>query len=121
MRRSLSHSKQQFIELHARQMRSSLTPSEQKLWSAIRGCRLGVWFRRQVVLGRFVADFVAPAALLIVEVDGAHHERRRTADARRDRKLRRMGYQMLRLDAELVEKQLDQAIARIRAALGEPP
>jgi hypothetical protein len=48
--------------------------SEQKLWSAIRGCRLGVWFRRQVVLGPFVADFVAPAALLIVEVDGAHHE-----------------------------------------------
>ena len=35
----------------------SLTPSEQRLWLAIRGA-LGVWFRRQVPLGRFVGDFV---------------------------------------------------------------
>jgi hypothetical protein len=42
------------IALRARQMRSALTPSEQKLWDAIRGCRLGVWFRRQVPLGRYI-------------------------------------------------------------------
>ena len=56
---------------------------------------------------------------LIVEVDGRYHERRRCADARRDRMLRRLGYRVLRLDAELVVSELPKALATIRAALGE--
>ncbi|MES1173194.1 MAG: DUF559 domain-containing protein [Myxococcales bacterium] len=36
--------------------------SEQLLWQRIRGRRLGAVFRRQVpFLGRFIADFLAPA------------------------------------------------------------
>jgi very-short-patch-repair endonuclease len=102
-------------------MRSWLTPSEQKLWLHIRGRQLGVWFRRQVPLGRFIADFAAPAARLVVEVDGGYHARRRVADARRDRVLRRMGFRVLRLEAELVEREPEVAVALIRAALGEAP
>jgi very-short-patch-repair endonuclease len=100
-------------------MRSALTPSEQQLWEAIRGCRLGVWFRRQVPLGRYIADFVAPSARLVVEVDGTYHRRRRVADLRRDRDLTRMGYRVLRLQAALVERHLSEAVSRIRTAL--PP
>ena len=116
--RCSSHCRQSLIELHARRMRSALTPSEARLFQAIRAQKLGATFRRQVVIGRFVADFVAPAERVIVEVDGAHHARRRAADARRDRALARMGYRVLRLPAELVEKQLGEALARVRAALG---
>jgi very-short-patch-repair endonuclease len=49
-------------------------------------------------------------------VDGAYHGRRRSADARRDRKLRRLGFRVLRLDAELVMRNLGAALARIREA-----
>lgn len=98
-------------------MRSALTASEQKLWDAIRGGKLGVCFRRQVPLGRIIADFAAPAVRLVVEVDGAYHQRRRTADARRDRVLKRMGYRVLRLQSALVESHLDEALRRIRAEL----
>jgi very-short-patch-repair endonuclease len=107
------------IELRARRKRSALTPSEEKLWAEIRGGRLGVSFRRQVPLGNYIADFAAPAAKLVVEVDGAYHARRQAADARRDRNLGRLGYRVLRLEASLVEKDLELAVARIRAALGE--
>jgi very-short-patch-repair endonuclease len=118
MRHSSNRSQaQSLLELHARQMRWALTPSEQKLWGAINAGQLGVWFRRQVPLGRFIADFVAPAARLVVEVDGAYHARRASADARRDRKLVRLSYRVLRLDATLIEQQLEVAVARIRAAL----
>jgi hypothetical protein len=55
-----------------------------------------------VVIAGFIADFVAPSARLIVEVDGGCHARRCSADARRDRCLRRAGYRVLRLPAELV-------------------
>lgn len=79
---------------------------------------VGVEFRRQVVLlDRFIADFVAPAAKLIVEVDGPSHHGRRAADARRDRALGRLGYRVLRLDAELVRVAPEEAVTRIRAAL----
>jgi very-short-patch-repair endonuclease len=54
---------------------------------------------------------------LVVEVDGRYHARRRLADARRDRDLKRMGNRVLRLEAALVERHLGEAVGRIRGAL----
>lgn len=106
------------LSTRAREMRFNPTSSEERLWRAIRGGQLGAAFRRQVPLGRrYIADFLAPQALLIVEVDGACHARRRRADERRDRWFRRAGYRVLRLDAELVMKELPVALARIAEAL----
>jgi very-short-patch-repair endonuclease len=85
------------------------------------GGKLGVGSRRQVVIGRYIVDFLAPARRVVVEVDGGYHARRRGADARRDRKLAALGYRVLRLEAELVLRQPQEAVARIRAVLAEPP
>ena len=76
-------------------------------------------FRRQVAIGRFIVDFVAPRARLIVEVDGACHLVRRSTDVRRDRKLSRLGYRVLRLEAQLVLRQLSIALDRVRHALSQ--
>ncbi|MFZ5890011.1 MAG: endonuclease domain-containing protein [Myxococcota bacterium] len=105
------------LELHARQHRSWLTESEARLWSALNAGQLGVSFRRQVVIGKFIAEFCAPAAKLVVEVDGAWHARRKRVDARRDRKLARPGYRVVRVDAELVLRDVAAAVAQVRAAL----
>ena len=99
-------------------MRSCLTWSEQALARALAGRTLGVAFRRQVVVGEFIVDFLAPSARLVVEVDGGYHGRRRRADARRDRVLQRLGYRVVRLDSELVVSELPEALRRIREALG---
>ena len=101
-------------------MRSGPSWPERVLWSALRARQVeGVAFRRQVpLLGRFIADFLAPGARLIVEVDGPHHARSRTRDAHRDRALERAGYRVLRLEAELVAKRLPEAVGRVRPALG---
>jgi very-short-patch-repair endonuclease len=98
-------------------MRSWLTPSEQALWELIRGRRLGVQFRRQVPIGRFIVDFLAPAQRLVVEVDGGYHARRVVADERRDRVLRRLGYRVLRLPAALVLSAPAEAFALVAALL----
>jgi very-short-patch-repair endonuclease len=105
------------VTQHARRMRAALTPSEQRLWLAIRGGALGVWFRRQVPLGRFIGDFVAVSARLVVEVDGGYHARRHAADVRRDHALQRLGYRVLRLDAALVNDRIGDAVVHIRALL----
>jgi very-short-patch-repair endonuclease len=105
------------ITLRAHQHRSNLTPTEATLWAHLRGHRLGVYFRRQVPLGRFIVDFLAPSAHLIVEVDGGYHRSRQSLDARRDLQLSRMGYKVLRLEADLLRTNLQAALEQIRAAL----
>lgn len=49
---------------------------------------------------------------------GSFHARRAAADARRDRKLRRWGYRVLRLEAALVLRDLPEALRRVGEALG---
>jgi very-short-patch-repair endonuclease len=106
------------LELQARQHCSCLTESEARLWSALKARQLGVQFRREVPLAaRFIVDFFASSIGLIVEVDGGYHAHRRAADASRDQKLRRLGYRVVRLDAELVLRDLPTAVALIRAVV----
>ena len=104
---------------YARSMLHAPTASEAALWLALRGGAVGVAFKRQVPLGeRYIADFFAPSVGLVVEVDGGVHRTSRTADRRRDEKLRRLGCRVVRVDAALVLRDPERALAVIRAALG---
>jgi very-short-patch-repair endonuclease len=95
-----------------------MTPSELRLWSALKARQLGVQFRHEVpLLGHFIVDFCAPPVRLVVEVDGACHADRRAADARRDAALQSAGYRVLRIDAQLVMQSLSATVALVRAAL----
>jgi very-short-patch-repair endonuclease len=60
---------------------------------------------------------LAPSLRLIVEVDGGYHARRKRADERRELKLRRLGFRVVRMNAELVLNDLSAAVALVRAAL----
>ena len=56
--RQLSPHRSAVLAERAQRMRHASTPSEQRLWLELQGCRLGVPFKRQVVLGgRFIVDF----------------------------------------------------------------
>ncbi len=110
--------RQQLLAARAAAMRVAPTASEAALWRVLRAHQLGVEVRRQVVNGGLIADFVVPCVRLVIEVDGSAHRAHRAADARRDRKLAKLGYRVLRLEAELVERALPVALARVREALG---
>jgi very-short-patch-repair endonuclease len=101
----------------ARNMRQQPTSSERLLWAQLSRGKLGVSFRRQVVIGSSIVDFLAPARKLIVEVDGAYHSNRQRSDVRRDKRLVRAGYRVVRLPAELVHCNLAHAVQLVRAAL----
>jgi very-short-patch-repair endonuclease len=113
-----NHTRRQLLEARAHAMRAAPTWSEQALFRLIGAGQLGVLVRRQVVVGEFVADFAVPSTKLIIEVDGGRHVGRAAADARRDRKLTRLGWRVLRLEAELVLREPEVALARVREALG---
>jgi very-short-patch-repair endonuclease len=93
-------------------MRQNPTPSEAKLWQELRGKRLGVAFRRQVVIGRFIVDFLAPSLKLVVEVDGGVHRNRRARDRRRDEELRRLGYRVGRVTVDYGMMDLQSAVRK---------
>jgi len=115
---SLTSKRQALLAERAHGMRHAPTESEAALWRLLSGGKLGVSFRRQVPLGgRYIGDFVARSARLVVEVDGSSHGGRVAADARRDRVLARLGYRVLRLPAKLVLTRPHEAEALVRAAL----
>ena len=117
MRRNVRPELRAVLADRAGAMRAAPTMTESILWGALSGSQLGVGFRRQVALGRFIADFAAPSARLVVEFDGGYHAARVRADARRDRVLARLGWRVLHLDAGMVQHNLPDAVALIRAAL----
>jgi very-short-patch-repair endonuclease len=105
------------LEERARLMRAAPTWPEQLLFDSIRGGRLGAGVKRQVVIGRFIADFAVPSARLVIEVDGPCHARRRCADARRDRVLARLGWRVVRVSAADVCRDVQGVVQVLRSAL----
>ena len=106
---------------HAAAMRPG-TRSERALWQLLRAGQCGVQFRRQVPLLDFcIVDFLAPAAKVVVEVDGGYHASpsRQRADARRDRRLQKAGFHVLRLSAQFVLAQPEIARELVLKALAE--
>ena len=90
----------QFVPLKsrrfARSMRQTATEAEDRLWHELRSRRLDwIKFRRQVPIGRYIADFACLDAKLIVEIDGSQHADS-NHDRKRDAELKQRGFRVLR-------------------------
>ncbi len=85
----------------ARLRRHNQTKVEDLIWHELRAGRVDGWkFRRQVPMGRFVADFVCHEAKLVIELDGKAHESSEVRDRERDAWFRSRGYRTLRFRNE---------------------
>ena len=101
---------------NAKTLRKRLTSAEALLWSELRGYRKsGAHFRRQVPIGRYVADFACHRNKLIVEIDGVSHTYDATIarDAERDCFLNARGYRVLRFTNEDVLRSCGEVIDHI--------
>jgi very-short-patch-repair endonuclease len=80
----------------ARALRLNATDAERKLWFILRQPPFrAAKFRRQVPVGRYVADFLSYSHRLIVEVDGGQHADS-ASDTRRDAWIRAQGFRVVR-------------------------
>jgi very-short-patch-repair endonuclease len=112
------HSTTSSSVLNARYLRKQSTPSENKLWSALRGRRLaGMKFRRQYPVDRWIIDFFCLEKMAGVEVDGSAHDISsvKEHDSAREEMLSRMGIRILRLSAEKIDKNLPLVLEDILA------
>jgi very-short-patch-repair endonuclease len=96
-----------------------MTDAERKLWSLLRASQLGVKIRRQVPIGRYIADFLCEERKLIIEVDGSQHfePNGRTRDKIRDEYLRNLGYRTIRFDNLDVLRFPDEVLMQIESSL----
>ncbi|PZA09858.1 DNA methyltransferase [Rhodopseudomonas palustris] len=63
-----------FKRATANKLRTNTTAAEDILWRRLRRMNVeGSHFRRQVVIGPYIADFACLAKRLIIEVDGSQH------------------------------------------------
>ena len=105
----------------ARSMRRQMTEPETRLWLQLRAERFeGVKFRRQKVIGRYIADFAANEPKLVVEVDGDTHDVDNRRDQVRSRYLEEQGYRVLRFSNVDVMGNLDGVLTRLSEVIAQP-
>ena len=87
------------LKEYAKTYRSQPTEAENVLWQLLRGKKLeNLKFRRQHIIGPYIADFVCLSCHLIIEVDGLIHQlpENRASDEERTSWLRKKGFDVMR-------------------------
>ena len=100
----------------ARKLRSQSTPPEKKLWQFIRAEQLGIKFRSQHPINRYIVDFYARKAGLVIEVDGesSHtYPDQIKYDHDRDKFMEGLGLKVLRFSARDVLFNIEGVISEI--------
>jgi len=111
------------LKTKARSLRTNPTDAELRLWHRLRRKQiLRVQFYRQKPIGNYIADFYAPAAKLVIELDGAQHLEIGKAkyDAQRTKDLEQLGLKVLRFEDRQVLLQTDSVLETILKAMKNP-
>jgi very-short-patch-repair endonuclease len=103
----------------AGELRKEPTPAEQKLWAYLRADKLGVNFRRQHAIGKYIPDFCSPEVKLVIELDGSQHLQQEEYDKERTKYLESLGYKVIRFWNKDVLKDIEGVILAIIHELKE--
>ena len=107
------------ILAHARELRRNASIAERVLWNRLRGRQLaGATFRRQQVIGRYIADFYCAESSLVIELDGRSHNNSIREDVVRTEFLRSRGYRVVRFTNDEVLNNLDSVLMNIAEMAG---
>ena len=104
----------------ARVLRRNMTTAEKLVWSKLRGDQLGVRFRRQHPMEKYIVDLVCPRKKLIIEIDGGQHFENKQ-DKLRDRWFAEKGFKVLRFWNTDVMKNIEGVVEMIRKEIDTLP
>ena len=92
-----------------------MTPAEMRLWQELRGNKLGIHFRRQHVIGIYIADFVSLKNHLVIEIDGEYHlnPEQQESDRIRTAYLQQQGFRVIRFSNSQVLTDLEKVMSKI--------
>lgn len=98
------------------------TEAERILWRLIRNKKIDAKFRRQHIIGDYIADFVCLHSKLIIEIDGGYHlvGDQIVKDAERTDYLERLGYRVIRFSNDEVFCDTQRVMSDIQKAMNTP-
>ena len=104
---------------YARENRNNPKEAETLLWNYLRAEGLGAIFKRQHIIGGYIADFACISSKLIIELDGGYHQlpQQKTNDDLRTGWLESRGYTVLRFTNEELFNGIDNVLDKIREYL----
>ncbi|MFC1619193.1 endonuclease domain-containing protein [Candidatus Neomarinimicrobiota bacterium] len=116
------HYRRKTIKVIAGILRRNMTPSEKKLWQAIRKRQLGgLKFLRQHPVGSSIVDLTCHEKRLALEVDGLMHRDEDVAKRDRERQelIEKYDIRFYRCTREAVEGDLAGVLEGIREVVGD--
>ncbi|OQP68100.1 methylmalonyl-CoA mutase [Niastella populi] len=103
--------------------RNEATVAEEILWDKLRNKKEGYKFKRQHIIGSFIADFVCLKKGLIIEVDGNYHQLpdMKISDKERTDVLNKLGFQVIRFTNDEITYELEKVLDNIQDSLSKLP
>ena len=104
----------------ARKLRNDSTFTEILLWNYLKKKQMcGYDFDRQKPIDNYIVDFYCKALKLAIEIDGESHYGKEIKDARRDKRLKKLGVTVLRFGDLDVRYKLDKVLEKIENWIDE--
>jgi len=97
----------------AEELRKNMTREEQVLWGELRKSKLGVRFKAQHPLYKFIADFYCHKAKLVIEIDGEIHNFQKDYDIGRTYELEQFGILVIRFSNEQIYNDISTVMKKI--------
>ena len=118
----MSCNTKQLIQL-GKNLRNNSTKEEIILWQYLKQKQLGVKFRRQQPIGRYIADFVCFEKKIIIELDGGQHNEDENIkkDKIRDCFFEQNGYRVIRIWNNEINQNIEGVINKIITEIECPP
>jgi very-short-patch-repair endonuclease len=100
---------------HAYHLRKNMTSAEKKLWSLISNNQLGVRFKAQHPINKFIVDFYCHKEKLVIEIDGPIHITQKGYDIERTEDLKNFGIKIIRFTNKEVEEDIERVLSIIQS------
>ena len=116
---NMFHGASQQIFRNAQYLRQKQTKAEKILWEELKGKKLGVKFRRQHSIAKYIVDFYCHKHRLIIEIDGGYHntENQQKSDLFRSKELERLGLKVIRFTNEEIYNSLSDVLNKIKICI----
>lgn len=100
----------------SRDLRTNGEKAEAMLWKRLKAKHTGFAFNRQKPILNYIADFYCKELWLVVEIDGASHftKEAHLKDMERDRQMRAIGLEIIRVLDSDVRKNADEVALYIK-------
>ncbi len=113
-----------YLKSFAKDNRTFSTEAELILWRHLKGKKLENYkFRRQHIIGRYIADFICIKKNLVIELDGLIHQlpENKESDEIRTNYLNEHGFTVLRFKNSQILNNIENTISKILNALDSLP